>query len=199
MKKLTYILPLLILAASCANKTGYLKRKSGYESTDSVLHERYDKRIVKQNEKTNSNNQTENDENNNEITEQDLNTISFQKLQQYFEMLNLIRLNPPEDLQEFTQHQAGRFWANPKEAQKFRQKPDLQNIDSFRVISIKPIEFQDDNTRQMSGTYTLKLKSFKNGKEKIHYFKSKILFEIIDLSLDEKIYKTIKTKIITIQ
>jgi hypothetical protein len=198
MKKTLYILPLLILLWSCANRTSYLQKENNNQFPDTIVNERYEKRIVKQKNDTGENPAAENDKDNVEFTGKDLNDISYQKLKQFFEMMNLTGKNRKKDLQEYTRHQAEKFWVDSVKSESIWQNKNLQNTDSIVISSLKPIDFQENNKTTITGTYLLTLKTYKNGKENDLLFHAKIIFEIIDLALNEKIYKTIKTKIISI-
>jgi hypothetical protein len=184
---------------SCANNSSYSKYETEYPHPDTTINERYEKRIVKQNKDTVVDLVDENNEGNTKFTEKNLNDISYQKLKQFFEMMNFTGKEREKELQEYTYLQARKFWVNPTKSDSIWQNKKLKEADSISIISFKQIDFQENNNNIVVGNYLLTLKTYKKGKENNLQFHTKILFEIIELALDGKVYNTIKTKIISIE
>jgi len=192
MKYFSYILSIVFLVLiSCGSHQENTKVKNQKESQDSVIRQRFDKKIlIKTQEEAREKAP---------YTQKDLDELASQKIQQYFEMLNIIKHGKQQDsFKKYTEKYARKLWLNPKKEPAFSQKNSIITADSLKIDRLILQNLKENNPQELIGTYRLSYKVFKNGKALTQKTDAKIYFEIIDLNLNGEIYQTLKAKILGI-
>jgi len=195
MKHLFYISAFILLLWACAGSGNQvLKESPAYQ--DTAVVQRYEPRITpvpaKQN-KQKENKETEETQ----ISTDDFNEITRQKTKQFLDMLAALNNKEnPENLQAYIDKYARKLWANPDKSKVIFQDNRLKTADSFQIQHFQLINFEEENQQESIGNYKLKIKAYKNGKNRIIPARLKMYFLVDDLNVDGKIYKTITAKII---
>ncbi len=186
---------ILLLSACAGGGENIYTEKAQRQSVDTTQLERFDKHIGQDKPAVDENNEMEKD-----ITAQDFDIIAQQKTQQFFDMISAAN-NPdsPKDYQSYMDKYARKLWVNPENSEKVWQTKLLKNADSIRIVHSKLLNFEEKSPSESIGAYQLKLESYQNGKSQLSTAQAKVYFEIIDLAIDGKIYKTIKAKLLDLQ
>jgi len=195
MKHFIYILSGIILFAACAgNNREKIYRTPAPAPMPEKQVERLEARIMPASDTISP--KTGEDE----ITAQDFELISQQKLQDFFDMIGAA--NSAKNIQNYkaylTRH-AKKLWFNPEKALKLWQQSDFKTADSIKIVQNRLLHFEEINSSASIGTYRITLKIYDKNKEKKITKTAKIYYEIIDLPIDDQVYKTIKARILAIE
>ena len=191
MRKLIYILLWLLIFACVPNKRDASK-KIMQSTKKTGLTERFDKQILplkKMHE----------EQLKDSINQTDLNDLARQKIEQFFEMVNLLKQkHQTKDFKAYTAQYAEKLWLNPQAYKKFQSKPLIQSADSLKLTAIHLKHLKKTSRQETLGSYLISYYIFQKGKAHLFTTGAQIYFEIIDLDLDGHQYQTIKAKIFKI-
>jgi len=191
MRKLIYILLLLTFSCVPNERGSSIKVKQTPKKTG--LTERFDKQILPLKK-------THHEQLKDSINQTGLNDLARQKIEQFFEMVNLLKQkNAAKDFKAYTAHYAEKLWLNPQASKKFWSQPMIQSADSLRLTTIHLKQFEKTSRQETLGSYLISYHCFKKGKKHLFTTNAQIYFEIIDLDLDGQQYQTIKAKILKIK
>jgi len=192
MKYFNYILSIVFLVLmSCGSNQENTKVQNQKEHRDTIIRQRFDKKILIQNQ--------EEAREKAPYTQKDLDELAFQKIQQYFEMLNLMKHGKQQaGFKKYTEKYARKLWLNPKKEPAFSQKKNIKTADSLKIDRLSLQNLKENNSQELIGTYRLSYKIYNHSKTLTQKSNAKIYFEIIDLSLNGEMYQTLKAKILGI-
>ena len=222
MKSLRYIILSSILIWSCATNSAEkaIRQKEGVEPARSI---HYDKKIEKNKDdksnikkefkskkKANAKSMNKMPEevhknrkkivNNQHDTQKNLDEISRQKVQQFFDIYGIIKQNrQDEDLQSYGRKQAGHLWADSLKANAGIQSLLAKSYDSIRVQSMWLKEITEATPEISIGTYQMDILAYKGTSGKLLHKTVRIYFANEDLMLEDQVIHTIKTKILELK
>ncbi len=217
MKKILYIYYISILLVGCAQNTSKSMQKEaeyipvnetkdnqteGLDEKHNSKVVKYDKRVYKNKIKNDKLSETKKTSEEKGITEDSFKEISKQKLQQLFE-ISLLLDNPDtkEDMKNYAQKHAERLFIRSKnvDIDKEIQQLNFAGADSIVINKITLLNMKEVDEFRQFGKYKLQIIPYKNGKKQASVYKiAELYFEIEDLIIDDKNYKTIKGKILKI-
>ena len=213
MKKLLYILYLGILLVGCAQeKTKSLQKRTEYNIVEKSENTKYeqqapatdkkanrnvklDKRILK--EATSNRKKTTND---NTLDANYFDEIGQQKLQQLLDIaLLLSKKKTQNEMKTYATKHAKRLFV-PKQGFDINtvfSRLHFPSADSIVIREMSLINMTEADSQSQIGNYKLHIQVFYAGMKRLNLQKTaKILFETTDLELNDRIYKTIKGKIL---
>ncbi len=214
MKSLRYIILSSILIWSCATNSAEkaIRQKEAVEPVENI---HYDRKIEKKEnfklkDKKNYKNMrkmpNKSGEKSNKIvgnqhhTQKNLDEISRQKVQQFFDIYGIIKQNrQDQDLQNYGRKQAGHLWADSLKANTGIQALLAKSYDSIQVQSMRLKEITEETPQISIGTYQMNVLAYKGKTAKLLHKTVRIYFANEDLMLEDQIIHTIKTKILELK
>jgi 3-dehydroquinate synthase class II len=130
-------------------------------------------------------------------------SISYQKLQQLFDVVCLINnKETKQEMKEYAEKHAEKLFLKTKDYKKIKLNNLIKHsdADSLRIQNIKLIKMEKSKDDIEIGNYSFIINAYKNGKiVKKYHKKAKLYFEITILELEDNTYKTIKAKILSLE
>ncbi len=179
------------MISGCASNNGD-NFKSPNEITRSNSGLRLEPRIMH----TNENNEQNEDEKS--ASAEDFDQIARQKIQQFLDMSSTAGIHA-EDYNNYIKRYAKKLWFDPEKAEKIWLQSGFNTADSIKITHTQLLHFEEAGNDQSIGTYQINIKIYRKGQFEKNNKKVQIYFETIDLPIDDKIYKTIKAKILSIE
>ncbi len=165
------------------------------ESDKQVEQQNFEKRIQKSS--------GENDASTDVITDKNFDAIGRQKLQEAIDISYLVFDDKTQtEMKDYALKHAHRLFVQKKQPLLLQQlkKCYVKSADSARISDLKLQKLDEVSANEQVAFYRFTLRSFFNGKpSKPEVKQAKIYFEIVDLNLDGKVYKTIKSKILSVE
>ncbi len=162
--------------------------------------ENYDKKV---NRETTTKKEVSNESVSRTISDNSFTEISQQKLQQLFDIsLLLDSKSTKDDMKDYARKHAKRLFIASRKVNIADQINSLHfpNADSLRITHIKLINMTEIDEARQLGRYKLLITPYKNGEKHMAVKKTaEIYFEIEELKIDDKVYRTIKGKIMKIE
>ncbi len=132
------------------------------------------------------------------LQQADFDILAQQKLQQFFDMLRLLKQNKPGDFKALTQKQIQKLWINQDHLKRFLQKNPVVPADSLIFDKLQFVNFKARDMQELAGNYLLKYTIYRQGKAHSIQTRAQFYFQISDLDLDGQRYQTLKAKILKI-
>ena len=222
MKSLRYIILSSILIWSCATNSAEkaIRQKEAVEPVESIHYDRKieknkdDKSNIKKEFKSknkanaksmaNKSKKVYKDDKkivkNQHHTQKNLDEISRQKVQQFFDIYGIIKQNRQDQyLQNYGRKQAGHLWADSLRANTGIQALLAKSYDSIQVQSMRLKEITEETPQISIGTYQMNVLAYKGKTAKLLHKTVQIYFANEDLMLEDQIIHTIKTKILELK
>ena len=195
MKYIVYILTFVWILISCAGQEKSRSQKS-VETDDYPLSENFDSRVLPV-EKAQT---TEEREELVELTTQDFDEIARQKIQQFYDMISASSTTgSPSGYKEYMTEHARKLWLHPEKALQWWKNTGWQKIDSIEIQDYQLLDMEEISPEESAGTYKVLLKIYQSAGTKTIKQKVRIYFDVLDLALDDQVYKSIKAKILSIE
>jgi len=137
------------------------------------------------------------------ITDRNFDAIGRQKLQEVIDISYLVFDDKTQTkMKDYALKHAHRLFANKTEDLLLQQlkKTYFKSADSARISDLKLQKIKEVSANEQVANYSFKLQTYLQGKpSKMVIKRAQIYFKVVDLNLDGKIYKTINSKILTVE